>query len=85
LTAADVPVQWQEDGSGLFVAHGHGLPWIIDRLDLSTGRRTHAFDVRPRETAGLRLSIVAISPNGRHYVHSYSRLLTDLFVVTGLR
>jgi hypothetical protein len=33
----------------------------------------------------LRLSIVALSPNGRTYVHNYSRLLTDLFVVTGLR
>jgi Tol biopolymer transport system component len=85
LTAADVPVQWQEDGRGLFVARGNGLPWVIDRLDLATGRRTHALDIRPREIAGMRLSIVAISPNGQHYVHNYSRLLTDLFVVTGLR
>jgi Tol biopolymer transport system component len=85
LTPADLPLQWQEDGRGLFLGRGHGLPWTIDRLDLATGRRTHAFDIRPRETAGLRLSIVAVSPNGRHYVHSYSRLLTDLFVVTGLR
>jgi Tol biopolymer transport system component len=85
LTAADIPIQWQEDGRGLFVARGNGLPWIIDRLDLSTGRRTHALDVRPREIAGLRLSVIAISPSGRHYLHNYSRLLTDLFVVTGLR
>jgi hypothetical protein len=27
----------------------------------------------------------AISPGGKHYVHSYSRLLTDLFVVDGLK
>jgi hypothetical protein len=85
LTAADIPVQWQEDGRELFVARGNGLPWTIDRVDLMTGRRTHALDIRPRETSGLRLSVLAISPSGRHYVHSYSRLLTDLFVVTGLR
>lgn len=84
LTAGDLPLQWHEDGRSLFVARGQGLPWTIDRLDLATGQRTHALEVRAREKAGLRLSILAISPNGRHYVHAYSRLLTDLFVVTGL-
>ena len=83
LTTADVPIQWQEDGRGLFVARGNGLPWVIERLDLATGQRAHPLDVRPREISGLRLSIVAISPNGRNYVHNYSRLLTDLLSSRG--
>jgi hypothetical protein len=28
---------------------------------------------------------LAITPDARHYVHSYSRLLSDLFLVQGLR
>jgi hypothetical protein len=29
--------------------------------------------------------MVKITPDGKYYVHSFSRLLTDLFVVDGLR
>jgi eukaryotic-like serine/threonine-protein kinase len=81
----DVPVGWSEDPKVLFVAHGNGLPWIVERLDLATGRRTAALQIGARERAGLRLSTLAISPNGRYYVHSYSRLLTVLFTAEGLR
>ena len=77
-------MQWLADGQGLLVARP-GSPWIIERLDLSSGQRTPALEIRAREAAGLRLSIVAVSPDGRHYVHSYSRLLSQLFLVEGLR
>ena len=54
-------------------------------------RRFYAFrearwtEITPRETAGLRLSWVYLTPNGRFWTHSYSRLLTDLYVAEGLR
>jgi hypothetical protein len=37
--------------------------------------------------AGLRLTLLALSPDGdgRYHVHSYSRLLSSLYVVEGLR
>ena len=84
LRSGEVVVQWLADGQGLLVARP-GSPWIIERLDLSSGQRTPALEIRAREAAGLRLSIVAVSPDGRHYVHSYSRLLSQLFLVEGLR
>ena len=85
LAAGDVPVQWTPDGRGLIVAHGEGLPWVVERLDLSTGTRTPATTIRAHDPAGLRLSIFAISRDAKYYVHSYSRLLTDLLVVNGLK
>jgi hypothetical protein len=85
LQASEVPVQWTTDGRGLYVAHGNGLPWTVERLDLATGRRTPALEIRARDAAGLRISVIGITPDGRHYVHSYSRLLTELFLVEGLR
>jgi hypothetical protein len=33
----------------------------------------------------LRLSAVYITPNGRFWLNSYARLLTDLYVAEGLR
>ena len=76
---------WTADGRALLVARGGGLPWIIERLELDTGRRTPVREIRAREGSGLRLSTIAITPDGRSYVRSYSRLLSDLFVVEGLR
>ena len=60
-----------------------GIPWVVERLDLSTGRRS----LRPRSARrwGLRLSVFAISRDAKYYVHTYSRLLSDLLVVTGLK
>jgi eukaryotic-like serine/threonine-protein kinase len=85
LKPDDIPASWTSDGRGLLVAHGFGRPWIVERMDLGTGRRETVFEVRPREVAGLRISFLAVSPNGRYYVHSYSRLLSALYVVEGLR
>jgi hypothetical protein len=80
-----MPVRWAEDGRSLLVARGDGLPWVVERLDTASGRRTPVREIRAHDAAGLRLSLFAITPDGRHYVHSYSRLLSDLFVVDGLR
>jgi serine/threonine protein kinase len=85
LQAGELPVRWTQESQGLIVARGGGLPWLIERLDIASGRRTPVREIRAHEAAGLRLSLFAITPDGRHYVHSYSRLLTDLFVVDGLR
>ena len=85
LAAGEVPVQWTPDGRGLIVAHGEGLPWVVERLDLSTGTRTPATTIRAHDPAGLRQSMPAISRDAKYYVHSYSRLLSDLLVVNGLK
>jgi hypothetical protein len=85
IAAGDVPVQWTPDGRGLLVAHGEGIPWVVERLDLSTGRRSPATTIRAHDPAGLRLSVFAISRDAKYYVHTYSRLLSDLLVVTGLK
>jgi Tol biopolymer transport system component len=78
-------VQWLPDGRSVLAARGGGQPWRADRLDLSSGQRTPALEVGVPDAAGLRLSVLAIAPDGRHYVHAYSRLLTDLFVGRGFR
>ena len=78
-------MQWTPDGRGLIVAHGEGLPWVVERLDLSTGTRTPATKIRAHDPAGLAQSIFAISRDAKYYVHSYSRLLSDLLVVNGLK
>ena len=78
-------MQWSADGRGLLVAHRDGLPWIVERLDLASGQRTPAATIRAHEPAGLRLSVFGISRDAKYYVHTYARLLSDLYVVEGLK
>jgi hypothetical protein len=78
-------VQWSSDGRALLVAHRDGLPWVVERLDLVSGRRTPAVTIRAHDAAGLRLSVFGISRDAKYYVHTYARLLSDLYVVNGLK
>ena len=56
-------------------------------MSLDLAQRAHdAVDwtILPAEAAGLRLSWIYVTPNGRFWVHSSSRLLTDLYSVVGV-
>jgi len=74
------------DGKWLYVVAGTGLPFRIDCLDLSRGRREPAFLVQPPDPAGIvaRASFMPL-PDGRSYAYTYFRLLSDLYVADGLR
>jgi len=77
---------WTEDGRGLFVfAHGE-LPAKVVRLDLTTGNRQPWREVLPTDPAGV-VTIVPLlfTPDGRSYVYSYPRILSQLYIGEGLQ
>jgi hypothetical protein len=80
----DQPIVYTEDGRALFVAE-RAFPIPIVRLDLTTGQRTLWLTLAPPDRAGLRFAIPTITPDGKHWSLSTARLLTDLYVVEGLR
>jgi hypothetical protein len=84
LSPLDVPLEWTADGRALFVARAGELPWRIRRHELATGRETPWIEVAPGQMAGARLSQIFLSPDGRYWVHSYSRMLVDLYAATGV-
>jgi hypothetical protein len=85
LNPDDVVVQWSPDGHGLLVAHHDGLSWVVEQLDLASGRRRAALTIRPHDASGLRLSVFGVSRDAKYYVHTYARLLSDLYLVDGLK
>ncbi len=82
-TPATVPIGFTADGSALYVV-GPGPPWIVERLDLESGRRTPWTSIAPDDVAGMRDAALTISPNGRYWAVGEARLLTDLYVGDGL-
>lgn len=82
----DQPVRWTPDGRALYVAESSRLRTRIVRLDVVTGRRETWKELVPADPAGV--SLIApfhLAADGRSYVYSYRRLLSDLYLVQGLR
>ena len=84
LQSGEIPLVWSDDGSALYVG-GDTVPIPISRLDLVTGRRTLQRTITPSDAAGLRFAAIAMSPNGKYWTLSTSKLFTDLYVADGLR
>jgi DNA-binding winged helix-turn-helix (wHTH) protein/Tol biopolymer transport system component len=80
------PVSWSADGKYLFVA-SEGIPTRVYRAEVNTGRRQLVYTLRPRDAAGLWGSIwpVLVTPDGKSYAYSDYRILSDLYLVSGLR
>jgi DNA-binding winged helix-turn-helix (wHTH) protein/Tol biopolymer transport system component len=79
------PIRWSADGKSLFVVDDI-VPASVHRIKVSTGRRQLVYTLYPSDSAGLwNIWPALITPDGRSYVYSDYRILSDLYLVTGLR
>lgn len=85
-TNTDEMCGWTEDGKGVFVfSQGH-LPAKAFRIDLATGKREPWREILPVDPAGVvTIAPLLFTPDGRSYVYSYPRILSQLYVSEGLR
>jgi hypothetical protein len=86
IAPGELPVRF-ESGGRLFVVTRPGvLPAAISRLDVSTGRREAWKQLTPIDPAGVfSIDPVRISADGKSYVYSYRRMLSELYLVDGLK
>jgi Tol biopolymer transport system component len=86
LGAGELPVAWSSDGHSIFVYRSAELPAKVDLIELSSGRRTHWKELRPSDPAGVEfIGPILMTADARTYVYGYRRLLSDLYVVEGLK
>jgi len=86
LDAADQPLRWTADGRSLYVYRRHELPARVFRVEVATGRRTLWKELMPPDPAGLvGIVRIQITPDERFYSYSYSRSISDLYLVRGLK
>ena len=84
MTADDQVLAWSRDGQSLFVQRRPAVPARIERVDLSTGRRTLIRELAPSDRAGLTSVFgVDIANDGQTYAYSYWKRVSRLFVVKG--
>jgi Tol biopolymer transport system component len=84
----DELVQWSPDGRFLYVRGPADSAIELFRVDLSNGRRELWKRIEPADPIGLigiQLASVHVTPDGKSYVYTYWKSLTDLYLVDGLK
>jgi eukaryotic-like serine/threonine-protein kinase len=86
LLPGEAPVAWSADGRSLYIYRGGELPAKIFRLDIASGSRTLWKQLMPPDPAGVEyVGPILPSPDGTAYAYGYRRLLSDLYLVEGLK
>jgi eukaryotic-like serine/threonine-protein kinase len=77
---------WTSDPQFVYAYQGHMIaPVKIYRLNIATGQRQLFREITPSDEAGLfGMSKIVFSANGRAYVYSYVRQLSELYLVNGV-
>jgi Serine/threonine protein kinase len=82
LKTGDVPTHFTADGRSLFVATFGKIPAMLYKVDLARGTRTLSREAMPADPSGLiNVGPILVTPDGATTVYSYTRLLSDLYVV----
>jgi eukaryotic-like serine/threonine-protein kinase len=77
---------WTSDPGWLYVYQWKQLPVKVYRLNILTGQRQFFREITPPDVAGLHgIAHLYFSSDARAYVYSYTRLLSELYLVTGLK
>jgi len=81
----DTVFGWSRDARAVFVRSSSEVPAQIDRVDLTTGARTHLRELMPPDRAGvMMINIGRIINDGQTYAYDYWRQVTKAIVVTGV-
>jgi DNA-binding winged helix-turn-helix (wHTH) protein/Tol biopolymer transport system component len=85
IESGEDAIRWSGDGKHLFVVSDE-IPTRVYRVEVITGRRQLINTLAPSDAAGLwNIWPVLLTPDGKSYVYSDFRILSDLYLATGLR
>ncbi len=76
---------WTGDGKSVLV-YRPAVPALVYRVELNTGHRQLWKELNPPDPAGINfIRTLHISADGRAYAYNYNCLLSDLYLVDGLK
>jgi len=86
LEPYDIPARWRGDGRAIYVFNRDGLPMQIHQIDIATGKRSWVKSIMPANPAGLAgIRSLALTPDARFVAYNYTRKLSDLYLIEGLK
>jgi hypothetical protein len=87
LAANEVFAGWSAHPTRIYVVAWNGPKARVDTLDVSTGARAFVREITIEDPAGMLMATpdLFLSADARSYAYGYTRMLSTLYVVTGLR
>jgi Tol biopolymer transport system component len=83
--APGTPIQWSADGKSVYFWPA-GKSGRVDKLDLASGKTELWKEFQPSDPTGvLIVQPMLVAPDGKSYVYTYVRVLSDLYLAEGLR
>ena len=82
----EFPTAWSSDGRSLFLVTRGQIPAPVFRVDVASGQKTLWRTFEPADSAGIdTIRGVLVSRDNKAYVYGYTRTLSDLYLVRGLK
>jgi hypothetical protein len=79
-------ISWTSDPRFVYASLGKQAPVKIYRLNIENGQRQLFKEINPTDETGLcDMTGILFSANGKAYVYGYTRLLSELYLVNGLK
>ena len=86
LSPEDDLIRWSLDGRSVFAFRSAQIPLRVDRIDITTGKRTVFAEFSPVERAGLLAFLgVSLADDLESYAYCYQRHISTLYLVEGGR
>ena len=86
LQSTERPSMWSADGKALYYIRVGELPAKLYRMDIASGKTEVVKTVMPADAAGVsNIGRVCLTPDLSSYAYSFTRVLSDLYVVDGLK
>jgi Tol biopolymer transport system component len=77
---------WTSRGDSVFMYRTSDIPARIFEVNLVTGARHQVQEFMPADPAGIvNIGPIQLTPDGHHYAYGFVRVLSDLYVVDGLK
>ncbi|HEY3202309.1 MAG TPA: protein kinase [Thermoanaerobaculia bacterium] len=86
LAPDETPTGWSGDGRSLYVFRRRDVPARVFKLEVATGKKELWKEFMPADGSGIQdIAPIIPTPDGQAYVYGYSRTLSDMYVVEGLK
>jgi len=86
LAANDVVVRWSPDGKAVWITHANEIPFRVEQVDLTSGRRTPMLSGMRVGRAGLLdIESLTLADDGQSYAYIGSEYVSHVFEVRGMR
>ncbi len=86
LEAGFFPVQWSEDQSSIYGYFSDQIPTKVYKVNVTTGKKTLVQELQPETIAGaVTITSVCVNRDGSRFAYSNYQVLSDLYIISGLR